>query len=45
MSISRLIHSGDEALELERVKAAGGEVLVPKKLIKEDIGYVAVIMD
>jgi uncharacterized protein len=38
-------HSGDVAVELERVKAAGGVVLVPKTLIKEDIGYMAVIQD
>ena len=38
-------HSGDVAVELGRVKAAGGEVLVPKTLIKEDIGYMAVILD
>jgi predicted enzyme related to lactoylglutathione lyase len=38
-------HSGDVAVELGRVKGAGGEVLVPKTLIKEDIGYVAVILD
>ena len=38
-------HSGDLAVELSRVKAAGGEVLVPKKLIKEDIGYMAVVLD
>jgi hypothetical protein len=38
-------HSGDVAVELERVNAAGGEVLVPKKLIKEDIGYMAMILD
>jgi len=38
-------HSGDVAIEAGRVKAAGGEVLVPKTLIKEDIGYMAVIRD
>lgn len=38
-------HSGDVAVEAGRVKAAGGEVLVPKTLIKEDIGYMAVIRD
>jgi predicted enzyme related to lactoylglutathione lyase len=38
-------HSGDVAVEQGRVKAAGGEVLVHKTLIKEDIGYMAVILD
>ena len=38
-------HSGDVAIEAGRVKAAGGEVLVPKKLIRNDIGYMAVILD
>jgi uncharacterized protein len=38
-------HSGDVSIEAGRVKAAGGEVLMPKTLIKEDIGYMAVIQD
>jgi len=38
-------HSGDVAIEAGRVKAAGGEVLVQRTLIKEDIGYMAVILD
>jgi len=38
-------HSGDVAIEAGRVKAAGGEVLLPKTLIKDDIGYMAVIRD
>jgi len=37
--------SGDLAAELSRVEAAGGEVLVPKKLIRADIGYMAVVLD
>jgi uncharacterized protein len=40
-----MAHSGDLAVELERVKAAGGEVLAPKKLIRADIGYMAVVLD
>ena len=38
-------HSGDLKNELEKVEPAGGKVLVPKTLIKEDIGYMAVCED
>lgn len=37
--------SGDLTNELARVKEAGGTVLVEKKLIKEDIGYIGVFLD
>ena len=37
--------SGDVDVEISRVKAAGGEVLVSKKLIRRDIGYMAVVQD
>jgi uncharacterized protein len=37
--------SGDLANELARVEDAGGEILIPKRLITEDIGYMAVIAD
>jgi predicted enzyme related to lactoylglutathione lyase len=37
-------HSGDVAIEAGRVKVAGGEVLLQKTLITEDIGYMAVVM-
>lgn len=37
--------SGDLAIELGRVKAAGGKVLMPKKLISEDIGYMGLFLD
>jgi uncharacterized protein len=36
---------GDLADELSRIEAAGGQVLVPKTLIAEDIGYMAVFLD
>ena len=38
-------HSGDLTLELAKVDAAGGKVLAPKKLIADDYGYMALIMD
>jgi hypothetical protein len=38
-------HSGDVANEAGRVEAAGGTILVPKKQISEDIGYMAVFLD
>jgi predicted enzyme related to lactoylglutathione lyase len=38
-------HSGDLSIELSRVDGAGGKVLVPKTLITDDIGYMAVIED
>lgn len=37
--------SGDVAVEAGRVAAAGGEVLMPRTLISEDIGYMAVVRD
>ncbi len=37
--------TGDIADELTRVEGAGGKVLVPKTLITEEIGYMAVCMD
>jgi predicted enzyme related to lactoylglutathione lyase len=37
--------SGDLSVELARVQGAGGKVLLPKTLIAEDIGYMAVIVD
>ena len=38
-------HSGDLNNELERVKAAGGKVSKPKKLIAEGFGYMALFED
>ncbi|CAN5864099.1 VOC family protein [soil metagenome] len=38
-------HSGDLANELGRVEAAGGKVLLPKRLITEDIGYMGLFLD
>ena len=38
-------HSGDLKNELSKVENAGGKILVPKTLIKEDIGYMAVCID
>ncbi len=37
--------SGDLAIELSRVEAAGGKVLMPKKLIAETIGYMGLFLD
>ncbi|HPT20117.1 MAG TPA: VOC family protein [Methanothrix sp.] len=37
--------SGDVAVEAGRVAAAGGEVLMPRTQISEDIGYMAVVRD
>lgn len=37
--------SGDLANELARVELAGGQVLLPKTLIADDIGYMAWIAD
>jgi len=37
--------SGDLSDELERVVAAGGKILQPKKLISNEIGYMAVVLD
>ena len=38
-------HSGDLNNELGRVEAAGGKVLSPKKLIAEEYGYMALVVD
>jgi len=38
-------HSGDLAVELARVEGAGGQVLRPKTLITDDIGYMGVFVD
>lgn len=38
-------HSGDLQNELNRIETAGGKILMPKKLIKEDIGYMALFLD
>lgn len=37
--------SGDLATELSRVEKAGGKVLMPKKLIAEEIGYMGLFLD
>lgn len=37
--------SGDLADELAKVKEAGGQVLIQKKLITEEIGYMGVFLD
>ncbi len=37
--------SGDLNDELTRVENAGGKVILPKKLIAEDIGYMALFLD
>ena len=38
-------HSGDVAVEAGRAEAAGGALVMPKTLISEDIGYMAVVRD
>ena len=38
-------HSGDLGDELAKVEPAGGKVLMPKKLISEDAGYMALCFD
>jgi predicted enzyme related to lactoylglutathione lyase len=38
-------HSGDAAVELGRVEKAGGKLLIPKKLIAPDIGYMGLFID
>jgi predicted enzyme related to lactoylglutathione lyase len=38
-------YSGDLSIEVARVKDAGGKVLLPKTLISDDIGYMAIIVD
>jgi predicted enzyme related to lactoylglutathione lyase len=37
--------SGDLAVELSRVEPAGGKVLMPKKLISDEIGYMGMFLD
>ena len=37
--------SGDLKNELSRVEKAGGKILIPKKQISPDIGYMAVFLD
>lgn len=37
--------SGDVALELGRVEAAGGKVLMPKTQISPEVGYMALFLD
>lgn len=38
-------HSGDLRNELSRVEDAGGSVVVPRKQVSEEYGYMAVITD
>ncbi len=38
-------HSGDLSNELSRVETAGGKICQKRTLIKEDIGYMALITD
>lgn len=40
-----MCNSGDLGNELSRVESAGGKVLMPKKLITEDISYMALCVD
>lgn len=37
--------SGDLAIELDRVKQAGGNILTPKKQISPDHGYMGLFLD
>jgi hypothetical protein len=37
--------SGDLAIELSRVKEAGGQVIMDKTLISDDIGYMGLFID
>lgn len=37
--------SKDVQLELDKVEKAGGQVIQPKTMIKEDIGYMGVFLD
>jgi uncharacterized protein len=37
--------SGDLQNEQDKIEAAGGKVIIPKKLITEDIGYFAIFID
>jgi len=38
-------HSGDLENEISKIEPAGGKILMPKKLITEDIGYMALCVD
>lgn len=38
-------HSGDLQNELARVEPAGGKILMPRKQISEEYGYMAVVLD
>lgn len=38
-------HSGDINIELAKVEPAGGKILMPKKLISEDVGFMALCID
>lgn len=38
-------HSGDLSNELSRVETAGGKVLMPKKQISDEYGFMALILD
>ena len=38
-------NSGDVAIELGRVEAAGGKVIMPKKQISEEHGFMALFLD
>ena len=38
-------HSGDLDIELAKVESAGGTVLMPKKQISQDVGFMALIED
>jgi predicted enzyme related to lactoylglutathione lyase len=37
--------SGDISIELERVEKAGGKIIMPRKQISEEYGYMALIID
>lgn len=37
--------SGDVSVELSRVEAAGGKIILPKKLIAPEVGYMALFLD
>ena len=38
-------HSGDLNNELAKVETSGGKVLMPKKMISEDVGYMGLCID
>jgi hypothetical protein len=38
-------HTGDLINELSKVEVAGGKIIQPKTLIKEEIGYMALFID